>query len=99
MKKVISLVLSVILIMVGAYNGFASDVSADGESIEPDYASLNDPQLLEDVENNLYEQITKQLEGQDYYVENVSAVYISKEYIQELEYNSEMNVYFGYTLE
>lgn len=32
-------------------------------------------------------------------MENVSAVYISQEYIDELTYNSKPNVYFGYTLE
>jgi len=31
-------------------------------------------------------------------VENVSAVYISQEYIDELAYNSQANVFFGYTL-
>ena len=99
MKKSISFALSVLLIMAGAYNGFASDVSGDSERIESGYVNLNDPQLLEDVENSIYEEITEQLEDQEYYVENVSAVFISKEYIQELAYNSEMNVYFGYSLE
>lgn len=33
-----------------------------------------------------------------YYVENVSAVYVSQEYLQELAYNSQSNVFFGYSL-
>ena len=39
------------------------------------------------------------LDSDKYYVENVSAVYVSQEYIDELTYNSKSNVYFGYTLE
>ena len=34
-----------------------------------------------------------------YIVESVNAVYVSKEYLEEVAYNSKSNVYFGYTLE
>ena len=38
------------------------------------------------------------LNSNEYFVENVSAVYISKEYLDEVAFNSQSNVYFGYTL-
>lgn len=38
------------------------------------------------------------LNSSDYFVENVQAVYISQEYLDELAFNSQENVYFGYTL-
>ena len=38
------------------------------------------------------------LDSEEYIVENVSAVYISKEYLEEVAFNSQSNVYFGYTL-
>jgi hypothetical protein len=38
------------------------------------------------------------LDSEDYFVENVSAVYVSKEYLEELAFNSQSNIYFGCTL-
>ena len=64
---------------------------------EPKFSRLNDPELLNYVEQNVFAEVAAQL-GPDYRVDNVSATYISKEYIEELEYNSQANVFFGYTL-
>jgi hypothetical protein len=36
--------------------------------------------------------------GDDYYVEDVQVRYVSQEYVEELTFNSQENVYFGYTL-
>lgn len=44
-------------------------------------------------------ELVKELDSEEYFVENVSAVYVSNEYIEELEYNSQSNIYFGFTLE
>lgn len=62
------------------------------------FENLNDPALIDYVEENVYSDLVLQLNSADYLVENVQAVYISKEYIEELYYNSQSNVYFGYTL-
>lgn len=64
---------------------------------EPVFTSLNDPVLLNYVENTVYTDVSKQL-GDGYRVENVSTAYISKEYLEELAYNSQSNVFFGYSL-
>ena len=65
---------------------------------QPDFRGLNDPALLPFIENTLYAQLVGTLNSEDYFVENVSAVYISQEYLDELAYNSQANVFFGFTL-
>lgn len=64
---------------------------------EPEFSKLNDPELLDYVEKEVYADVSSQL-GDEYQVENVSTTYISKEYIEELAYNSQTNVFFGYSL-
>lgn len=65
---------------------------------QPDFRGLNDPALLPYIEDTLYAQLVGTLNSEDYFVENVSAVYISQEYLEELAYNSQANVFFGFTL-
>ena len=62
------------------------------------YQSLNNPEQLRYVEDTVYTDLVADLDSCEYFVENVEAIYISKEYIEELEYNSKENVFFGYTL-
>ncbi len=64
---------------------------------EPSFSSLNDPELLTYVENKVYADLDSQL-GDDYRIESVSAAYVSKEYLDELAYNSQTNIFFGYSL-
>ena len=66
---------------------------------QPDFRGLNDPALLPYIEDTLYAQLVGTLNSEDYFVENVSAVYISQEYLEELAYNSQANVFFGFTLD
>ena len=66
---------------------------------EVDFVSLDDSDLHRYVQDNLYLELISQLDSEEYLVENVSTVYISQEYIDELTYNSQPNIYFGYTLE
>lgn len=66
----------------------------------PEFASMDDPNLLRYMEDKIYADLEGEL-GEDYVIENVTAVYVpfvSDEYKQELAYNSRENVYFGYTL-
>ena len=63
-----------------------------------DYDSLNDAELMRYVEDSVYESVVKELNSDEYFVENITTTYISQEYIDELEYNSKPNIYFGYTL-
>lgn len=65
----------------------------------PSFKGMEDPELLNYVEGNVYSNLIKNLDSDQYFVENVEAVYISQEYLDELAYNSQSNLYFGYTLE
>ena len=54
--------------------------------------------LLPYLEDSIYSELVTALNSEDYFVENVNAIYISKEYLEEVAYNSQENIYFGYTL-
>lgn len=69
------------------------------ENVEPHYNSLDDALLLVHIEDLIYTETISALDSEEYFVENVSAVYISKEYLEEVTYNSQSNIYFGYTLD
>ena len=68
------------------------------EDVVPQYASLDDAELLAHVEDLVYRDTVASLNTDKYIVENVSAIYISKEYLEEIAFNSQSNIYFGYTL-
>ncbi len=65
----------------------------------PEFESLDDEDLLKYVEDDIYAELVGKLNNDRYYVENVHAVYVSKEYLEEVSYNSQSNIFFGYTLE
>lgn len=70
----------------------------DIEAEELNFSSMSDPDLIPYLESSVYCQLIDELDD-DMYIENVSAVYISQEYIDELSYNSQSNIFFGYTLQ
>ena len=76
-----------------------SDEPTFAADVQPNFASLNDPALLQYVEDNLYSDLVARFDSEDYIVEDISAVYVSEEYLEEVAYNSKKNIYFGYTLE
>ena len=101
MKRLIAL-----LLICAMLTGCASQTVSDPDS-EPtndtvvetvEFKNLNDPSLLDYVEETVYSDLVLQLNSENYLIENVQAIYISKEYIDELTYNSQSNIYFGYTL-
>lgn len=69
------------------------------EDVEPNFATLSDPSLLQYVEDNIYSDLVARFDSEDYIVESVNAAYVSEEYLEEVAYNSKSNIYFGYTLE
>ena len=74
-------------------------VEGNSKSAQPEvsFSEVNDPGLLDYVEQNVFAELSEQL-GPEYRVENVSATYVSKEYLEEVAYNSQANVFFGYSL-
>lgn len=99
-------------VKVESENEAESEYESEYESDE--YTSLNDEGSAEEYANSftvladeklsaftediIYSEIVDALDSDEYFVENVSTVYLSKEYIEELQYNSQSNIYFGYTL-
>lgn len=63
------------------------------------YTSLDDPDFIAGVEEAVYCKLAEELDPDEYFIEDISAVYISKEYLEEREYNLRSNVFFGYTME
>lgn len=64
---------------------------------EANFDSLNDEDLLRYVRDDVYSNVVESIPD-GYYVDNVDTAYISQEYLDELEYNSKSNVFFGYSL-
>lgn len=113
MKRIIALLLALAMILTGCsqpktqtpsteptHESTTDVVSVPSEWIEiqPEYDSLSDENLLFQVEDLVYRETVQALNSEEYVVENVSAVYISKEYLEEVAFNAQSNVYFGYTL-
>lgn len=69
-----------------------------GEPVMPEFSGLDDTALVSYLEDSVYSQLVSALNSADYFVENVSAAFVSKEYLEEIAYNSQENIYFGYTL-
>lgn len=63
-----------------------------------EFDDLNDEDLLKYIEDDVYNKIVEELDSDEYFVQEIKATYISQEYIDELEYNSKSNVYFGFSL-
>lgn len=113
MKKIIPLILAISMVLTGCVKpkienqpikpseNQICDKSSKPVVLKenkPKYKSLSDKGLLVDVEDLVYKETIDAINSEDYVVENVSAVYISKEYLEEMAFNSQANVYFGYTL-
>ncbi len=63
----------------------------------PEFEGLSDPRLVKYMEDAVYAKVIDHIDTKKYVVENVEAVYISKEYLEEAAYNKKSNIYFGYT--
>lgn len=95
MKKILLFVLICALLMgCVPLQAFATEEETD----IPDFQGLDDPALLQYVEDNLYATLEGEFASDDYIIEDITAVYKSKEYMEELAYNSQENIFFGHTL-
>lgn len=77
----------------------SGDISATVDADSLTFNDFTDPAFLQYVEDNVYSNLAYNLGDDDYVIENVEAVYISQEYLDEVAYNSKSNIFFGYTLE
>ncbi len=69
------------------------------EDKQPEFNNLGDPELLQYMKDSMTAELAGYFQSEDYIIENVTAIYYSKEYLEEFAYNSQANIFFGYTLE
>lgn len=62
------------------------------------FSGLYDPAYIQYTQDALLADLEQEFLGEDVEVVEIYSIYVSKEYLEELEYNSLANVYFGYTL-
>lgn len=112
MKKIVAFLLCICIVLSGCSFDQAIDTEAETGSIQsqsdtqgiteeeeaPEFANLSDPELCSYLEENIYTDVITTLDSQDYLVQDVKTTYVSKEYLEELAYNSKSNIYFGYDL-
>lgn len=109
MKRILAVLLGAAMLLTGCMHSqsteptsaSASEVSSEVVVLKdeiPQYKSLDDPELLAYMEDLIYQDTVLSLNSDEYFVENVSTTYISKEYLDEVTFNSQSNIYFGYTL-
>lgn len=99
MRRIISFILSVTLIITINLGQITYAEEASNQyTPDVEFSNISDPALLKYMESAVYDQLIDDLDSDQYFVENVSAIYISQEYLEELAYNSQSNVFFGYTL-
>lgn len=100
MKKINSSFLAIALFLTGCSGTNLNENNIkDTEVEEMQFMGIDDPALTSYIEDELYENIVEELDSDKYFIENVQATYVSKEYLEESQYNSQSNIYFGYSLE
>lgn len=113
MKRIIALILSFALLLSGCVPAQTIQNPTDNTTVPStekptqatvvedeilDYNSLDDQELLCHVEDAIYTELVQKLDPEMFYVESVATTYISKEYLEEVEYNLQANIFFGYSL-
>lgn len=103
MKKIVAALLSACLVLAGCSSAPQGQTTPTQDNVwddqaTPTFTSMSDPELADYLEGEIYADLVEGLNSDGYFVENVETVYVSMEYIDELEYNSRENIYFGYTL-
>ena len=101
MKKIIIkiVILSLIVAIIVCTCVHINQKNKVVEMDEISFTGLDDDKLQEYVIENLYAKLNSKFSNDDFLIENISSTYVSKEYIEELSFNSKSNVYFGYSLD
>lgn len=111
-KKLVAILLIVCMLLTGCSSNSSVGTESseldtlqvtsqdEAEIIEeiPEFENLSDPTLCDYLEETIYQKVITEIDNEKYLVEDVKAVYVSKEYLDELAYNSQSNIYFGYSL-
>ena len=101
MKRILSVILTIVLLALSILDNAESSVASPAEinwKKEIKFTGMSDESLLPYIEDTVYSQLVADLNSDEYFIEDITAVYVSQEYLTELAYNSQENVFFGYSL-
>lgn len=101
MKRILSVILCLALLSLSSPSNAESSIASPTEiNWEQDvkFTGMSDENLLPYIEDKVYSQLVADLDSDAFFIEDVSAIYVSQEYLTELAYNSQENVFFGYSL-
>lgn len=106
MKRIIAFLLCLTLLLTGCGLKNADPALQEDNTTPqqqwgevPEFTGLDDPEILSYIEDTVGAEMMANLDHETYYIQEISAKYVSKEYLEELEYNSQSNIFFGYTLD
>ncbi len=91
-KKSLLTVLSSIICLTGCSDSKENEVIKDS-------SELNVQDQNQDIIDSLYAQIGDLIDNDDFKIEEINTTFYSKEYLEELAFNSKSNIFFGYSLE
>ncbi len=69
----------------------------EDQEIADENLDLSDERLQQYLKDRIYQEAIASFDSDQYIIDNIEATYYSKEYIDNLTYNSLENVYFGFT--
>lgn len=104
MKRFMTLLLSIAFLLTACApeqeeKVLQSEEKPEEINITPEqFSNIGDPELLRYVEENVYTGLENTIDSKNYEIVSVTAIYISQEYINEMTFNSQSNIFFGYTI-
>ena len=100
-SKAVVLLLCIVLALQGCgpvqERGMNRNGSSDQAASDLTVEELVETDSLQSLQSLIYSQTVANV-NDEYFVENVEIRYVSEEYLEELSYNSQTNVYFGFSL-
>lgn len=101
MRRYLVALLCTCLVLSGCAGSSSSDAeygAPESYQYPDEYASPTDPGMIEGLEESVYTSLKGSLNSEDFLIDEVEVSYVSQEYLDELKYNTQENIFFGYTL-
>lgn len=95
-RSALVIALSFLLVLQGCALPAKHDEPVAHDEVQ--FTELDDPNYHSYLQDSVYNQVVESLDSEDYLVGNVEVKYISKEYLNELSFNSKEIIFFGYSL-
>lgn len=101
MSRVLPIALTLSLALSGVPGCAAPSTQspADNNQLSASFTSMSDTALLQYAQDEIFANLESSLGSDDYVIEDIQTIYVSKEYLEEVAYNNRSNIYFGYSLE